>query len=228
MQKFKELTEEMDIFPILGAGNNFDNPPGHIPLGEDSPHINAVATMTQPELNDYVLAQHKAQGITWSLSGDRENRVALYEKCDPPQDSARSIHIGVDVNAPAGTKLHAPIAMTIHKVDYEGGLGGYGWYVITRAELRGVEFFFLFGHLAEDGLPNVGDELEKGQVFALIGDFHENGMWFHHVHVQVLTRESIEAGWALEALCEPHEMEKFDIWSPSAMPIINWTGKGEV
>lgn len=214
-----QLLNGVTTHPILGDG--FEGPPGHISLAEDSPYIEQFATATQQELNDLINRIHDEQGVTWSLSGDRENRVALYRQNEKYMREGRTVHIGLDINAPAGTPLHAPLDATVVDAQYEEGAGNYGWMCVLRCEIGGGKppFYLLFGHLAEEGLAPAGTKLCAGDVFAKIGDFHENGNWFNHTHLQVLTKRAFDMDWN-KGLVRPDEVATLDEFCPSPMPLL--------
>lgn len=44
--------------------------------------------------------------------------------------------------------------------------------------------YYLMGHLAHAPLPEPGDVLARGGRVGFIGEPHENGVWFPHLHLQ--------------------------------------------
>ena len=52
-----------------------------------------------------------------------------------------------------------------------------------------LKFWTLYGHLAEDALTQLfpGQPVPKGEAFARIGDYPNNGNWAPHLHFQVVT-----------------------------------------
>ena len=100
--------------------------------------------------------------------------------------SRRTVHLGLDVFAPAGTALHAPLAGTVVHAGYEDGSQGYGGMVILRHDTPAGAFFTFWGHLAADcARLAAGQSLAAGEAFARLGAPHENGGWAPHLHLQL-------------------------------------------
>ena len=132
-----------------------------------------------------------AQDAQIGVGGYLENRI-IYRRSPglfgDPALPARSLHLGVDVWLPAGTPVLAPLAATVHSLADNAGFGDYGPTVILQHELAGTTFFTLYGHLAHreyDALYK-GQAIEKGEAFAAVGPYPENGDWPPHLHFQVM------------------------------------------
>lgn len=101
----------------------------------------------------------------------------------------RTMHLGIDVFAPAGTPVHAPLAGRVLHLTYNADLLDYGHTLILEHSTGDVPFFTLYGHLGAS-LPTLlakGDTVAPGQLIAHLGDWHENGGWAAHIHFQVMT-----------------------------------------
>jgi murein DD-endopeptidase MepM/ murein hydrolase activator NlpD len=132
-----------------------------------------------------------AQGVSYGLGPYGEAR-AVYQTAqfaDAASDERRTVHLGVDVFARAGTPVHAPLAGRVAFVAYNADPLDYGHTLILEHDAGGVPFWTLYGHLAGTlpGLCAVGDRVAAGQVVAHLGDWHENGGWSAHLHFQVMT-----------------------------------------
>ncbi len=102
----------------------------------------------------------------------------------------RTVHIGLDIFAGAGTQVFAPLAGTVHSVANNDLPLDYGPTIILRHETDdGIEFFTLFGHLSEESIQNLkpGDSFQRGDELATFGDATVNGGWPPHVHFQIMT-----------------------------------------
>jgi 4-aminobutyrate aminotransferase-like enzyme/Ser/Thr protein kinase RdoA (MazF antagonist) len=98
----------------------------------------------------------------------------------------RTVHLGLDLFAPAGTPLHAPLPGTVIFAGFEDGAQSYGGKVILRHDRPEGTFFTLWGHLAADCatlLP--GQYIAAGQAFVRLGAPNENGGWAPHLHLQL-------------------------------------------
>lgn len=111
---------------------------------------------------------------------------------DQPNSNRRTVHLGVDVFAPAGTQVLAPLPGVVHDTEVCEGHLDYGGLVILRHELPdGTTFGTLYGHLDPDSLAELcpGQELDAGQPFAELGAREVNGGWPPHLHLQVLAAD---------------------------------------
>jgi 4-aminobutyrate aminotransferase-like enzyme/Ser/Thr protein kinase RdoA (MazF antagonist) len=108
----------------------------------------------------------------------------------------RTVHLGLDLFAPAGTPVRAPLAGTVEAARYNGLPLDYGGTVVLRHEVPdegaggsgALVFHTLYGHLSRDSAEGLrpGDPIGRGEVFARLGDADENGGWTPHLHLQVL------------------------------------------
>ena len=102
----------------------------------------------------------------------------------------RTIHIGMDLFAQAGTPVHAPLAGRVHSfADNDRDLDYGPTIVLEHAPTEHVRFHTLYGHLRGDSLSGlaVGDAVPAGKRIGWIGDFPENGNWPPHLHLQLIT-----------------------------------------
>lgn len=175
-------------FPLLGPafGHSAYAP---IDLGADSPGCQSGELHHFEGLEAYVAARFRDTGAAALYGGYLEERC-LYLKSPLFTGSlpARSVHLGVDVWAPVGTPLYAPLRARVWHANYNPGVLDYGATVILRHDDDGHTFFSLYGHLSMASIRRLpfGKELEPGEAFAEIGPPTENGGWVPHVHVQLI------------------------------------------
>jgi hypothetical protein len=156
----------------------------------------------------------------WGFAPYLEPRETLLADCPQMTAEKRFFHLGLDVIVPLGTELHAPLDAFVEESGYESGDGNYGAFVLLRHESRSYETFFSFyGHLSKDFLPEAGRVFTAGEPFARIGDFHENGNWFHHTHLQVITRQGLEQGYLSKGYCAETDLAKINHLCPSPIPL---------
>lgn len=102
----------------------------------------------------------------------------------------RTVHLGVDLFAPAGTKVYAPLLGTVETVTYNSGFRDYGYMVILKHEIDQTEviFYTLYGHLGRSciELLKPGQEVNAGSPIGELGNMTENGSWPPHLHFQVI------------------------------------------
>lgn len=132
-----------------------------------------------------------AQGASYGLGlyGEKRSVYATDQFADAASPERRVIHLGVDVFAPAGTPVHAPLPGRVRHLTYNADPLDYGHTLILEHEAADTVFFTLYGHLADTlpGLLQPGDRVAAGQVIAHLGDWHENGGWAAHLHFQIIT-----------------------------------------
>ena len=202
--------------PILNK--EFNHTPIYIDLSETGEHIEAIKNLTQRQLDEYIKNIHKEKNVKWSISGEREERRELYKSFDLEK---LFIHIGLDINIPSKTPLFAPFDCEVVKIDYdqrEKG-GGFGGNITLKVDGHGDLFYLVFGHLEKIINKKVGDKLTAGQQFAFVGDYNENGGWFEHVHMQVLTQKAYNEN-LIWGFVDPSLYPDLDQYSPSPLPII--------
>ncbi len=109
----------------------------------------------------------------------------------------RTIHLGVDLFVGAGTGVCAPLAGVIRSVcDHQIRLDYGPTVILEHTPAPGVTFRTLYGHLSRESIAElrVGQPVARGEVFARVGDFPENGDWPPHLHFQVMTDALDPAG----------------------------------
>lgn len=105
-------------------------------------------------------------------------------------DERRTIHLGVDLFAQAGTPICAPLAGIVHAFANNAAAQDYGPVIILQHHTSdGVEFFTLYGHLSMESLRGlfIGKKIAHGERFAAMGDATVNGGWTPHLHFQIIT-----------------------------------------
>ncbi len=173
------------------------------------PHIiqNAIADRMQP-------------GQNWGISGYLERRDSLLRDCPQMVTEERFFHLGVDIIVDKGTDLNAPLDARVAEAGYEAGEGNYGGFVLLEHAGAGFETFYSFyGHLCRSKLPAVRTRVGAGDAFAVIGDFHENGSWFTHTHLQVITAEGLRRGYMSKGYCAEADLGEINDLCPSPYPL---------
>ena len=104
----------------------------------------------------------------------------------------RTVHIGLDLTMAPGSPLYAPLDGVVHGFEDAAARLDYGPVIVLRHEIPGDEplsFYTLYGHLDRRSLEGLyaGKVIKAGERFAAIGAPPENGDWWPHVHVQIIT-----------------------------------------
>lgn len=118
-----------------------------------------------------------------------EHRPTMYgQDLFQDQKEPRTVHMGVDLGAPAGTPVFSFMEGTVLDQRYHAEPGDYGATLVTVHELEeGVCLYALWGHLSKKSLElrNSGERFEAGETLAYVGEKHENGGWNPHLHFQL-------------------------------------------
>ena len=135
----------------------------------------------------------------------------------------RTVHLGVDVFAAAGTPLQAPLDGVVAAIENRTGNLDYGGVIVLRHETpAGDAFHTLYGHLDPDCLNHLapGDRVRQGDVFCRLGDVHQNGGWAPHLHLQLaLTIEGMGDDWP--GVCDPDDIALWQGVCPNPAALLN-------
>ena len=200
--------------------NGLEGDPYIADLSLTSPLLEGRDARDQTGLQAILEAEMAQGGQSWGVAPYLERRDTLLGDCPQMVAEQRFLHLGLDVIVPLGTPLHAPLDAEVETTGYETGEGNYGGYVLLKhANPRFETFYSLYGHLCKTKLPANGKTFAAGEAFAAIGDFHENGNWFHHTHIQVITAAGLAAGYADKGYCAEKDLAQINDLCPSSIPL---------
>ena len=138
-------------------------------------------------------------------------RTPAFETTDPAE--RRTIHIGIDLFAPAGVEVLAPLDAVVADVGVETVPLGFGGIVVLRHQTDdGTPFWTLYGHLSPASFANltVGQQVRSGEAFAQLGTPTENGGWAPHLHFQMMTHL---CGWSATEIIGVVARSQWDVWA---------------
>lgn len=101
----------------------------------------------------------------------------------------RTAHLGVDFWVEKETPVHALFEGVVFSLHNNDGEKDYGPTIILEHTFNdNHKFYTLYGHLSRDSLTlyRVGDQVNKGELIAYVGDEFENGNWSPHLHFQLM------------------------------------------
>ncbi len=154
---------------------------------------NMANPLNVPEITAEMVEDfHHSLGLGFSHGGYLEDRRELWRE-SYLEAGDTFIHLGVDINAPAGTEIAVdfPAEVVFTGDDYPL-VGGWGtWAILKHVEIGD---YVLFGHLHENLGVYVGDVLKPGDILARVGKSPRNGFWYPHVHVQRLSQLVYQTG----------------------------------
>ncbi|QDV05728.1 2,2-dialkylglycine decarboxylase [Planctomycetes bacterium Poly30] len=229
-ERFRTWAElhRADFAPVLGTA--LEEAP-RVDLSIDSPLLLADPTdagldVSMAEWGGRVEAIRRASGAAAAAGYHDETRL-LYDteafsenREDGPEP--RTIHLGVDLFGPAGTRVFAPLEGTVLSVQRNDFALDYGPTVILEHEPEdGPAFATLYGHLDGEVLKRLqpGARVFPGDLIGEFGGEHENGGWPPHLHFQVYLDRFEEAG-NLPGVASPRRRRVWTAISPDPAPLL--------
>lgn len=179
------------------------------PLVAGDPRDNAEPRLTA-RIEEARRAAHAAIAIGRYGEARLLNTSPLFGSTDE-QGERRTIHLGIDLFADPGTAVRSAFEGRVRALADNTAPLDYGPVVILEHRTgNGDPFFTLYGHLGRDALAHlrVGQELQAGEPFAMIGTPDVNGGWTPHVHFQLIT-DLLGLGTDFPGVCRASE---FDAW----------------
>ena len=186
-------THQADFASVLGRDLRveptlvFDFSPGS-PLIEGDPQA-----MAEPAFTARLFGQMQGAGVTVGVGRYNEPRLIytapMFATSDTPTVERRTLHLGLDLFAPAGTPVYAPLAGTVEICTINDNPLDYGGVIILKhAPDDGPPFYTLYGHLSHASTTTwqVGQAVATGAQIASLGPPAENGNWPPHLHFQII------------------------------------------
>ncbi len=162
-----------------------------IDLSAQGPDAARIAELDDAGFDRYCEARIAEAGADFGVGRYGENR-AVYKSAAFETASAvrRTVHLGIDIFAPEGEAVHAPLDGTVafyHDDDTDFGFGPT--VLLEHVTPEGDRFWTLYGHLSRSDCSalRIGQRIAKGERIAGFGARNENGNWPPHLHFQIVT-----------------------------------------
>ena len=141
-----------------------------------------------PEMCDQMIKDvHQKYNLDFSYGGWMEDRSFLWKGSYLDQYNTY-IHLGMDINVSAQTEVASLFDGEVILVDDDfPEQGGWGPRIIIKNITESI--YLLYAHLDRDIKVRAGDLVKKDQIIAKVGKAPQNGNWFQHLHVQLITEE---------------------------------------
>ncbi|MEY3606342.1 MAG: hypothetical protein RL289_522 [Actinomycetota bacterium] len=184
----------------------------------DSRHVRQWLATTDAKISDVVMppfAEAKKIWLDWSINNPNLARsweaieaemkeagadVAIGHYCEDRNvyesdffvdegKESRTVHLAVDLFAPAGTPVYAALDGKVFLFnDNTAHLDNGPMIVLEHQTDQGVKFHTLYAHLSRESLDglSVGKEIKSGQQIATMGTEEVNVGWPPHTHFQVI------------------------------------------
>jgi murein DD-endopeptidase MepM/ murein hydrolase activator NlpD len=189
------LGQDLEIAPIFA--NQFQTKPLFISLDDENLTGKDFDLDNQEIFQDQIFQMLQSQQREWGISDYLEKRSLLLAQYPHIVLEKRFYHLGIDITVPAGTDLFTPLDGVVELSGFDNEPMSYGAYILLKHQPEGASepFYSFYGHLSRHSLPPNGTKVVAGQKIAQIGDFGDNGNWFTHLHLQVLTKKGFEQGF---------------------------------
>ncbi len=170
-------------------------------------------------------AAHRRLGVAWSYGGYLEVRGNLW-RGSYLDETGKYLHLGVDCNAPCGTKVGAPCDATVVFVDDDPDQdGGWGQRIFLRPK-RGIasSVLFILAHL-QNVAVQAGMQVTRKAILAEVGGPPDNGNWHEHLHVQAILVDLfheilVERFHELDGYGHPRDAEALKRDYPDPLPLL--------
>jgi 4-aminobutyrate aminotransferase-like enzyme len=213
-------------FPLAKAEGSHDerNQPTNedllvLDLGVESPHLNGPDSTREPVLSQIIDEQLKSASAKIAVGRYLEPRL-LYDSdlfaAKSFECERRTIHLGMDLFAAAGTRVVAPLDGEVFLCNDNNAPLDYGPLVILKHVTGdGDNFYSLYGHLARASLEPLhpGQKIKAGEAFARLGEPHENVGWPPHLHFQLMT-DLLGLGTDFPGVCRASRVETWRHFCP--------------
>jgi peptidoglycan LD-endopeptidase LytH len=127
----------------------------------------------------------EVQKATWGVGRYNERRRNMYTA--PQYENRRFIHMGIDIWTPVHEQVYAAWDGVVEYIADHNQPGNYGPVIVLKHSFDDVNLYALHGHLTRSSIKKVeiGEQVNRGDNFARIGDYEENGNWEPHLHYQL-------------------------------------------
>ncbi|MGA0372545.1 MAG: aminotransferase class III-fold pyridoxal phosphate-dependent enzyme, partial [Paracoccaceae bacterium] len=135
----------------------------------------------------------------------------------------RTVHLAVDIFAPSGTPLYAPMEGVVVSAEYRPDTLDYGGVIMLEHETpAGDRFYTLYGHLDPAFIQTLklGQRVPKGNAFCSLGSQECNGGWPPHVHFQLIL-DTVGMGSDLPGVGAPEDMALWHRLCPNPATLLN-------
>lgn len=140
----------------------------------------------------------------------------------PDGEEARTVHLGIDVFAPAGSDVCTPLNARVHSSRINDAEGDYGpTIILEHTPVPGLKFHTLYGHLSRDSLKGLkpGTAFMAGEKIGELGTRRENGGWPPHLHFQVILDIGPAKG-DYPGVCKRSEQARWLSLCPDPAPLL--------
>lgn len=156
-------------------------------------------------------------GACIGVGGYGEERGIYHAEAFAGIDEPRTLHLGLDIFAPAGTEVFAPRDGVVHSFADNARPQDYGPTIV----IDHGDIFALYGHLSRESLDGlfVGKVFKAGDRLGWLGAAHVNGDWPPHLHFQLI-RDMMGLKGDFIGACKVSERDKWLVHCPDPKPFL--------
>ena len=162
------------------------------------------------EFSEYINKTLRENNCEIGIGRYNEDRI-IYDHSNIFDGTARrTIHLAIDIFMPSETEIKSPLDGRIHSFNNNQGYGDYGPTIIIEHEIDGIIFYTLYGHLSLNSIENLeeGQEINRGDIIGMMGNYPINGNWPPHLHFQIIMNIENNQG-DFPGVCSTEERERF-------------------
>lgn len=209
LQELKKQLLKVEISPVVPF--DLTGKDHHIfDLSHNNEDLELINLDDEIEFSGYISNILKKHNCLCGVGGYGENRPLYNRSSVFSDDENRTLHLGIDIWADAGTPVCAPLDGSIHSFNDNNNHADYGPTIILKHTVEQLVFYTLYGHLSKKSLLGLspGKAIFAGEKLGTFGEYHENVHWPPHLHFQII--------WDLEGnigdypgVCKPSESDKW-------------------
>ena len=207
--------ESESIAPILGFPLTAENSK-LLDFGLSSRLLAQVKDLNDPRAYEGPIGAQLGDGAIGIGYYNEVRPIYLADMFAIDHHERRTVHLGVDLFAPPGTPVYAPLAGEVHSIADLAGEQDYGPMLILKHQPSADRHFYtLYGHLSPETLERweAGQTVSAGDLIAHIGDYPRNGNWTPHLHFQIIS-DLLDFKDSFPGVCSPKERDLWTSLSP--------------
>ena len=177
-------------------------------LSENNEELGKLDLNNEAVFTDFIFGTLRKNKAEFGIGKYGEERV-IYKRSEV-FGTSRSVHLGIDLWAAAGSIIYAPLNGRIHSFADNNNHGDYGPTIIVAHEWKGHTFHTLYGHLSRQSIRDIaeGDIISKGEELGTLGTYEENVHWPPHLHFQVILDMEGKKG-DYPGVCSKNEKDRY-------------------
>ena len=163
----------------------------HIDLSKNNTTVKTEKEFNNPKYFGGKLDEIQKDNPNKIIAGGYLEKRALYTSDiynAKDTNEKRNVHLGIDFWLPTHTPIHSIFDGKVICSVYQKPFKGYGGFIILEHQIKGVNFYTLYGHLSKESVykNGKGAEIKAGEQIGVLGTYAENGEWVPHLHFQVM------------------------------------------